>query len=346
MYAWAVEFPYLLQDPLLTRPPEFDVVTRLQGDGEDFRCIDHTGDGLNIQEPLALHKAVDLTLCNNPQVQLAWIAIKAQAATLGEARAAYLPTLNATVNRLNNDTRYPDGSLPNSSNSGKTQYINFTWRLFDSGTRSANLELAQQLLAAAFASHNNALLKVLTSVIGTYFEAQTAQAASVAREQAMSLAQETLQHTLLREAKGVAAANDVLQARSALAKAHLAFIRAQGEVRKSRAVLLYAMGLDTNTPVVLQPNTSSQHETMVEDLAQWLEEAQARHPAITAARAQWLASQAKVQAARAEGLPTLDLTHNFYQNGFPNQGLSSTRSNVRTVGMDLTRFHGRYELFH
>ncbi|WP_423213741.1 TolC family protein [Ralstonia solanacearum] len=39
---------------------------------------------------------------------------------------------------------------------------------------------------------------------------------------------------------------------------------------------------------------------------------------------------------RAEGLPTLDFTANFYQNGYPNQGLQSTRNNVSTVGLTLT----------
>jgi outer membrane protein len=74
----------------------------------------------------------------------------------------------------------------------------------------------------------------------------------------------------------------------------------------------------------------------VQDLAQWFKEAQTKHPAIAAARAQLAASKAKVLVTEAEGLPTVDYTQNHYQNGYPNQGLSSTNSKVNTVGFTLT----------
>ena len=39
---------------------------------------------------------------------------------------------------------------------------------------------------------------------------------------------------------------------------------------------------------------------------------------------------------RAEGLQTVDLTANYYQNGYPNQGLQTTTSNTTTFGVVLT----------
>jgi outer membrane protein len=72
------------------------------------------------------------------------------------------------------------------------------------------------------------------------------------------------------------------------------------------------------------------------DLQQWLAEAQQRHPAIIAARAQWEAAKAKVEATKDEGLPTIDLTGNLYRNGYPNQGLQATRSTTSSIGFTLT----------
>jgi outer membrane protein len=332
--AWAIEFAYMLPDPLLTRPNVLDLGAPLPGDGASLACASLSPESLNFKDPLPLTTAVDMALCHNPQVKASWAAIKVQAGALGEARAAYMPTLNASVSKLHNDTRYTDSTLE-TSNKGKTKYANLTWRLFDFGTRSANLESANQLLTAALASHDAALQKVLSSVVGAYFEAMTAQATLKARTQAVDLAASTWQTTQRREARGVAAVSDTLQASAALAKAQLALSRAQGDTQKTHSVLMYAMGLPTSTPLRLPEEQALGQELRVQDLAQWLNDAQTKHPAIAAARAQLAASKARIQSVQAEGLPTLDYTQNYYQNGYPNQGLSPTNSKVNTVGFTL-----------
>ena len=333
--AWGIEFPYLLQDPLLARPPVLDLGVTLPGDGVSLACASEPPESQSFKDPLALATAVDMALCHNPQVKAAWAAIKVQAGALGEARAAYVPTLNATVSKLHNDTRYTDGTSPDTSNSGKTKYANLTWRLFDFGTRAANLESAHQLLAGALASHDAALQKVLTTVVGAYFDAMTAQATLKARTHAVDLATGTWQTTQRREARGVAAVSDTLQAAAALAKAQLALSRAKGDAHKTRSMLTFAMGLPTNTSLLLPDEHAAAQEVSVQDLAQWLNDAQQKHPTIAAARAQLAASKAKVRSVKAEGLPTLDYTQNHYQNGYPNQGLASTNSKVNTVGFTL-----------
>ncbi len=329
------DFPYVWQDPLLTRPPVLDHGAALPGDAASLACASLTPDNQSFKDPLALEGAVDMALCHNPQVKTAWAAIKVQAAALGETRAAYLPTLNASVSQLHNATRYPDSNLSTVTNEGKTKYANLTWRLFDFGTRSANLESANQLLSAALASHDATLQKLLTSVVGAYFEAMTAQATLKARTQAVELATGTWQTTQRREARGAAAVSDTLQAAAALTKAKLALSRAQGDAQKTRSVLLYAMGLPLDMPWRLPEEHAATAEANVDDLAQWLHEAQHKHPAIAAARAQLAASKAKIQAVQAEGLPTLDYTQNHYQNGYPNQGLLPTSSKVNTAGFTL-----------
>jgi outer membrane protein len=334
--AWAFEFPSIFEDPLITRPQVLTLGATRPGDDKSLICFSHDSDSQSLQQPLALATAVDIALCNNPQVKAAWASIKAQAGTLGQAKAAYLPTLNATISKLKNETRYTDGISPDTSNRGKTQYINFTWRLFDFGARSANLESANQLLTAALATHEATLQKVLNTVVSAYFDAMTAQATLKARTQAVALAKHTVQTTRRREIKGIAALSDTLQATAALAKAQLAENRAQGDARKAHAVLIYAMGLSTNTQVTLPEEHAETQGEIIQELAQWISEAQLKHPAIASARAQFAASKAKVQSVRSEGLPTLDFTQNQYRNGYPNQGLSATNTVVNTVGLTLT----------
>jgi outer membrane protein len=329
--AQALGIPDLLDDPLRTRPATLDEGARLPGDDAVPICPP----AVDLNQPLALVDVVDVALCNNPQVKSAWAAIKAQAAGLGEARAAYLPTLTGTTSRLRSKTHYPDLPHSDTQSKGNTASANLSWRLFDFGTRAANHEAAQKLLTAALLGYDAALQKTLAGVVGAYFDAQTAQAAVEARSEAARLADETLAATLRRERKGAAAQSDTLQANVALSKARLAEQRAQGDDQKARAVLIYAMGLPSNTTLQLAPLPAPVPAEAVSDLARWLEETSERHPAILAARAQSEAASAKVDAARGEGLPSIDFTGNFYRNGFPNQGLQSRKSDTTTWGLAL-----------
>ena len=72
------------------------------------------------------------------------------------------------------------------------------------------------------------------------------------------------------------------------------------------------------------------------DLAGWLRETEHHHPAILAARSAVKAAQDEVISARSAGRPTVDLTANYYQNGFPDQGFASTNLRAATVGITVT----------
>ncbi|MFA8356915.1 TolC family protein [Burkholderia ubonensis] len=322
----------VVDDPLFSRPPVLDTGARLPGDAQPVACPVN----VDLARPLSLADAVDLGLCNNPQIRVAWTAIKIQAANVGEARSAYLPTAALTLSRLHTTTEYPGHPYAATYANGHTANASVTWRLFDFGARAANREVANRSLDAALASHDATLQKVMSSVVKGYFDAQTAKAMLAARTESTGLAQETFDATVARQRMGVAAQSDVLQAATALAKARLAEQQARADERSSQATLLYALGIDPSKSLQLGEPAYANNQSTVEDLKYWFDAAAERHPAIVAAKAQWEAAQAKVKATRAEGLPTIDLTGNFYQNGYPNQGLQPVRSNVTTVGLTLT----------
>ena len=326
------EYPYLLEDPLRSGARRLEERPALPGDAEPLACPGRS----DVPQPLALDAAVDIALCRNPQVQAAWAAVKLQAAALGQSRAAWLPTMNANISRLRSRTVYPGIPEADDTTRGYTKYGSVSWRLFDFGARAADNEASARLLSAALASRDATLQKALGGVVEAYFEAITDRAALEARTSAAQLAQRTLDATLRRESAGASPLSDTLQARSALAKAMLAQQRAAGDLRKALSVLAYAMGLGPEARLELASEPAVPQAQAVSDLATWLDEAAANHPAIVAARAQVEAARAKVDVARREGLPTLDFSGNYYQNGYPNQGLQPTRNSTTTVGMTLT----------
>lgn len=331
--AWGLPaIPDALRDPLFTRAPVLDHGPALPGESSPVECPA----AADLKRPLSLSDAIDLGLCHNPQIQAAWATIKVQAAAVGEARAAYLPTASVTVSKLHTRNQYPGLPDAETDSNGHTINAQVNWRLFDFGERAANREAANRLLEAALRSHDAALQKAMSGIVGAYFDAQNAKGALAARRDASVLAQQVLEATLRRQKKGVAAQSDTLQAITALAKARLAEARAYADEGATRAALLYALGIAPSTALQLVDLKPAAGPHLVEDLTHWLDVAAARHPAILAARAQWEAAQAKIGATRVQGLPTVDATANFYQNGYPNQGIQPMRSNVTTVGLSLT----------
>lgn len=327
----AIGVPDLLEDPLWTQPERLKSGATLP-DGMPLPCPAQ----VDFKRTLALGDAVDVALCNNPQVRIAWAQIKLQAGVLGEARAAYLPTINGSFSRLKNSTTYPQSSgMANSFTIGNQAYGSFNWRLFDFGGRSANRESANQLLASAMAGHDAALQKVLVSVIQAYFDTATGKALYDARRQMATLAESTWNATKRRELKGAAALSDSLQASTALAKARLNESRSVGEYQKAVGVLKQSMGIPAATKIELPNQVEFYQQTDLKDLNSWLQEAEERHPAIKQAKAKWASDKAKITAVRSEGLPTLDATSYISRNGYPNQGLSYVNQTVISGGITI-----------
>ncbi len=323
--------PDLLEDPLLTLPPVLAEGPHLPGESMPLACPAT----VDWHSTLSLNDAVDLSLCHNPQIRAAWANIKLQASAVGQARAAYLPTVSATLSQLKNKTQYPDFPDSSTTNQGQTAYIGLTLRLFDFGGRAANREAANSALLAAMLSHDAVLQKTLAATVEAYFDAQTALSQHQAREQEVEVAARTLATTKRRQEKGAVAQSDVLQAQAALAKAELVEQRAASELKKAYALLAFTMNVPTDIELHLAAMPEINTPDIESDLQHWITEAQSRHPALLAAQAQVEAARAKIQAARSEGMPSLDWTSNFYRNGYPNQGLQSIRSNTTTWGITL-----------
>ena len=296
--------------------------------------------------PLTLPAAVDLALCRNAQVHGAWAGIRLQAAGVGEARAAYLPTLNGGLSRVHDRTAYPGADTPSGSLNSNTGSLSLSWRLFDFGGRAAGQRSAQAMLDAALANRDAVLQKTLAATVSAYFEAQTARASVRMRQEYQALANETVQATQRRAQRGLGSHSDTLQAASALAKAALGANRADGEFHKARAVLVYTLGLPADAGVTLDDDADGAaaglHGGLQDELHAWLARARERHPAILAAQAQLAAARDRVDVARSEGRPSIDLTANIYQNGRPNQGLSpaSTRETLVGISLNIPLFDG------
>ncbi|MFT3815605.1 MAG: TolC family protein [Acidovorax sp.] len=319
--------------------------------------------------PSVLHLpiAVQLAVCHNPQLRASWSQIAQQAAQAGQAQSAYWPQLNASVARQRSRVGYADADIPASQTQVTAQNVILSWRLWDFGARSARVDAAQAQVRAALSGQNAVLHKAVADVLHIYAEAQSAQARLATQRQLQPLASRNLQAVKRRQAAGAGSAGDILQAITAQARIQLEQSRAEGDLRKALAQLIYQVGLPPGTALEvssllpestlevtgqLSPTAEITTEKAVphpavpllslttqrllnQTLNDWLAHARQYHPAVEAARAQLQAAEASLKAIRADGLPTLDLSLGHYRNGRPNMALSAVHSRENVVGISL-----------
>ena len=335
----ASDWTYLFADPLRTMPAVMGKGGTLPGDSSPIpRSVQK-----DFTQPLSLGEALDLALSNNQSVKMAWADIKIQAGALGEAYAAYLPTITGSVNYTKDYIFSFDSKNGTIQNNKFTPQASLSWRLFDFGGREANKRSAEELLAAALAGHDSALQEVAGKVVKAYFDALIANASLTAKTKDEEIARHTLNSAKVREEMGVISQSDALRATTALAMASLDRSRALSDYRKALAVLRLHLGLPGESTLLLPAEFNELQGSDVEnrELSFWLEEAQKNHPLIVRARKQYEAAREQVTVARSSGLPVVTFSGNYYMNTAP--GGATTSGSYETtaiVGMTLPFFDG------
>jgi TolC family type I secretion outer membrane protein len=274
---------------------------------------------------LNLSEVVNLALCNNPQTREMWANVQAQTAQVGISEASALPSvaLNAGTNR-----NWPaNASTINQQNAG----LSASYLLFDFGARSASLESAIQLLAAANASQDSTLQTVFLNAVQAFYQTQAAFAALEAAQISEHSAQESFAAAQARYVAGSATPADKLSAQTAYSQATLNRITAEGNLKKSQGVLANVVGLDANKNVVLaSASTTTIHVNFAANVDALIEQARLLRPDLQAVAAQAKAAQANTDSARADGKPTVSLSaaNNHNNNGGIHSHNSSLGINI------------------
>jgi len=299
--------------------------------------------GANVQlpSPLTLLDAVERALCRNPQTRQAWANVKVQAAAVGASRAAYLPTLTAggSWSKANNRTTYPDFPQADSTLKANSSDVNLnlSWVLYDFGLRAANLENARQLLNAANATQDDTLQTVFLSAVKSFYDAQAGQALLAATTEAEQAAAESFKASEAKYQAGAGTLADKLQAQTSYAQASLKRAQAAGDLQNALGSLAIIMGLRPNTPLTLAALGDAADAPLlqraVDDL---IADAVRTHPKILAAQAQLKAARSQIDAARAEGRPTLSLFATGDRSDTPITQVSSLQTiTSRSIGLRL-----------
>ncbi|WP_300454213.1 TolC family protein [Accumulibacter sp.] len=267
---------------------------------------------------------VDLALCQNPATREVWSFARLQAAGVGIAQSDFLPALDGRLaaNRVR---------ASGQSNTQKSGSLTLSWLLFDFGARSANLEIARQLLSAASATLDSTVQNVFLSAVQAYYNAQAARAAVDAARESEKASRESLSAAEVRYRVGSGTPADRLQAQTAWSQATLTRLRAEGVLRNTLGRLANVMGLDADRPLPLDDIPAATPDAGFErDVAALIDEARARRPDLKAAEAELKAARSGIDYARAAGLPTLSLAA-----GPKWEDLGGVSANASSIGLTL-----------
>ncbi|WP_288131881.1 TolC family protein, partial [Accumulibacter sp.] len=269
-------------------------------------------------------EVVDLALCRNPSTREAWSYVRVQAAQVGIAQSDFLPTLDG---QLSASRVRIDSQTARQRNASLT----LSWLLYDFGARSANLEIARQVLSAASSTLDATVQSVFLNAVQAYYNTQAARAAVNAARESENASRESLSAAEVRYRVGTGTPADRLQAQTAWSQATLTRIRAEGVLRNAFGRLANVMGLDANQKLLLDDIPSATPDAgFVGDVAALIDEARARRPELRAAEAELRAAEAGVDYARATGLPTLSLS-----TGPQWADLGSASANGNSIGLTV-----------
>lgn len=317
-------------DPLATA---LDLPPLVYGAGFQSAWPEQSCAAIDFSKPLTLADVTEAALCNNPQTRETYANAKVQAAQLGIAKSAFLPTLTDNLSANENFTDAKSASrgreFSNLNNNLAASYL-----LYDFGNRDAALENARQLLNAVSATQSAVVQNLLLAAIKAYYQVQTDMALLEAAKESENFNQESFKAAEAKYKAGVSTPADKLQAETAYAQAVLTRVSAEGTLKTDFGVLANVMGLNANMPLQLAAisNAAVKASEVERDIAQLIEYARVRRPDLVASEAQVNAAKAAIEASRAAAKPTVSVgLSNIFQDG---SSLSS--SNTSTLGLTVS----------
>ncbi len=194
--------------------------------------------------PRSLAEILDLALSRDPATRAAWFDARAAAARAGATTATqWLPAIDITGTLV----RQRIGASPIRPtpffDTTVTPAASLNWLILDAGVRSALVQQADLLAAAARYAEVSAVASLVLSVQQAYFGYLGARALVEAETATVKQAETSLAAAEARQRAGLATVADVLQARTALSQARLTLQQYQGQALAERGALATLAGL-------------------------------------------------------------------------------------------------------
>jgi outer membrane protein len=261
---------------------------------------------------LSLPQAVEIALCRNPSTRAAWAAAHQQAAALGSAESAWLPTITGTDSETRSFGSHVDvsGNEVTGPQNTNDAAVNLTWTLYDFGGRTGKIRSARYLLDAAAETADSAVQQTVFNVVQSYYGVIAGNDAEAAAKSSEEAARRSVEAARALHLGGATALGDVLQAETAYDQAVLASVQAAQTAKSSLGTLAVTIGVPADQPLKLDAAepVPSQVPPLTSRMSDLMAAAMRQRPDLAAALAQRDSAEADITVARAVGRPSIALT--------------------------------------
>lgn len=289
-----------------------------------------------------LPELIDIAQRNNPATKSAWERARQTALAVGMVEATYLPLITANVvggsQTTSNALPVPLGTQRyfDTTAEGVSPSIALQWLIFDFGQRMAVAGAAKQASVAANVLFNGAHQKLIFDVTRTYYAYGAARARTRIAGEALTNAQAIRAAAESRLSEGLATTVEVAQARQQVAQSQLRRVQAEGQERDAYQALLNAMGVTATLQMKVADSAGRRlPEVSSVPTDAMIRLALAQRPDVMASYAAVKASQAGIDAAKAELLPKVFVagavatgSGSFNANGLPTIGQQASGTGV------------------
>ncbi len=258
--------------------------------------------------PVALADCIRIALERNPRTRSTWQAARAEAARVGEERAAYLPSLDIDAQATHGKSVSLDSEIEREVRDTYAVGLDVSYLLLDGGARRARVQSAEAGLLAADFRHNTTLQEVALAVAESYYERLGAKWLLKVADETVRRTQYQLEMVRARHKAGMVTRSDVLRAETQRAEAELLQVQARNGVKIAQGRLARNMGLPVNTAFEIAEAPADVQRTELPRIEQLLDEAARHRPELKTALAGIEQRRAELAGARAASWPTLSAT--------------------------------------
>ena len=258
-----------------------------------------------------LSSLIDEALLGSPTVAQAAARLRRAQASLGQARAAGIPSLSlqggAAQSKQSYNAGIPAEFVPQGYNDVGRVNLDFNWEVDFWGKNRATVAAATSEARAAAADTAEARLMVSTSLAAAYADLAALYADRDVAERALALRCETLDLTQRRVDNGLdtQAELNLAKAGPPAARAELKAVEEQIALTRNRMAALIGAGPDRGLAIERPAATKLAHFGLPENLGVDLI---GRRPDLVAARWRAEASRSRINQAKAAYYPNISLS--------------------------------------
>lgn len=272
-------------------------------DGAPKNCVTPPD---SVSGALTLSDLIEIGLCHNPALNRDYMAVKAAQASLGAAKAEYLPAVTATGSLTQSYAKqqHADSERDNPYAGD----VSLSWLIYDFGGRSARTAQIGAYLDSAEQVYNAALHDTVLAVTNAYFDTLSAQEVLKSAETSLESYRKSYQESARRFELGLSALSDKLLAQTSYEQSKLAVEQAKNTLTRAMGDLAILLNVSPDTTFDLKRPPRDRDISKLEtdmSVREMMETALTLRPEIKSRLSDLEAARREVDITRSAALPSL-----------------------------------------